>query len=191
MGFMQKNVNIFLLVLVLLVASALAGSSVYYQKNFDRLTGRYDLTAENLSGCQADLESYRFNLNKTLRSLNTTTQDIRRYDELYTTKADELKTTQEDLEETETTLQSTKLDLQEETALKNKYKNDYEDQLEISRDLEEQNAILFAQKKQLEAQVISYRQQADASEACIDEFVDDYTGTLTQPMVDDVMDCKP
>ncbi|MBN1544094.1 hypothetical protein JW898_01375 [Candidatus Woesearchaeota archaeon] len=191
MGFMEKNVNIFLLVIVLLVAGALAGSSVYYQKNFDRITDQYDDTASNLSQCNADLESFRFNLNKTMRSLNTTTQDIRRYDELYSTKAEELKTTQEDLEETETTLQKTKLSLQEESALKNKYKNEYEDQLEISRDLEEQNAILSSQKAQLEASVISYRNRIEASEICIDEFLDDYDAGLTSAMKADLPDCKP
>ncbi|MBU2560959.1 MAG: hypothetical protein KKD17_01585 [Nanoarchaeota archaeon] len=191
MGFMEKNVNIFLLVIVLLVAGSLAGSSVYYQKNFDKLTDRYDDTASNLSLCNADLEGFRFNLNKTLRSLNTTTQDIRRYDELYSTKAEELKTTQTDLEQTQTNLQSTKLTLQEETALKNKYKNDYEDQLEISGDLEEQNAILTSQKAQLEASVISYRNRIDASEMCIDGFLSDYDAGLTSAMKADAADCKP
>lgn len=191
MGFMQKNVNIFLLVLVLIVALSLAGSSVYFQKNFDKLTGKQEDTSANLSECRADLENYKFNLNKTLRSLTTTTQDIRRYDELYVTKSTELESTKGTLEETQSTLQETKLTLQEETALKTKYKRDYEDQLEANRDLEEANAILTSQKAQLESQVISYRQQEGDIENCIADFLSDYDAGLTASMKEDVADCSP
>jgi len=191
LGFMEKNVNIFLLVLMLVVATALAGSSVYYQKTFDELTGKQEDTSVNLSECRADLDSYKFNLNKTLRSLTTTTQDIRRYDELYVNKSEELKETSETLEETATTLQETQLSLQEESALKKKYKNDYEDQLDINRDLEEQNAILTSQKATLESQIIGYRQNEEDATECINEFLDDYDAGLTQAMKDDVDDCKP
>ena len=191
MTFMQKNVNTFLLVLVLIVAGSLAGSSVYYQSSFDKLTSEQEDTSADLSQCSADLDNYKFNLNKTMRSLNTTTQDIRRYDELYSTKSEELQTTQSTLTETTTSLKETALDLQEETALKNKYKQDYEDQLEIRRDLEEQNTILTSQKAQLESQVISYRSKIDVSESCIAEFLSDYDAGLTSTMKEDVEDCKP
>ena len=191
MSFMQKNINMFLLGMVLLVALTLAGSAIYYQKTFDSITTSYDQTSENLSSCKADLESYKFNLNKTLRSLNTTAQDIRRYDELYSTKATQLQETSETLNETASELQETKISLQEEAALKNKYKQDYNDQLEISRNLEEQNAILTSQKAQLEASVLSYRNRIDASEMCVDEFLDDYDAGLTSAMKADVAECKP
>jgi chromosome segregation ATPase len=190
MGFMQKNVNIFILVLVLALAGALAASSAYYQTTFDKLTGRYDDTATNLSQCHSDLENYRFNLNKTLSSLNTTAQDIRRYDELYSTKATELQTTQTELNETASTLQGTRIQLQEEAALKEKYKDDYEDQVEISHGLEEQNAILTSQKAQLESSVISYRSKVESANDCIDEFLADYDAGLTQAMKDAAEGCK-
>jgi chromosome segregation ATPase len=164
---------------------------VYYQTSFDKLTTRQEDTSADLGQCHADLEQYKFNLNKTMRTLNMTTQDIRRYDELYTTKSEELETTQETLDVTETELKSTQVSLQEETALKAKYKQDYEDQLEISRDLEEQNAILTAQKKQLESEIIGYKQDIDSSQVCIDNFLSDYDADLTAAMKDDVTDCKP
>ena len=191
MGFMQKNVNLFLLLVVLVVASALAGASVYYQKNFDTLTDQYDSTAENLSLCKADVQRYVFNLNKTMRSLNTTTQDIRRYDDLYSTKDTELKTTQGNLSATQTTLKSTQISLQEETALKVKYKKDWQDELKTRKDAEEKNTILTAQKASLESSIISYRSKIDVSEDCIDDFLADYDAGLTSAMKDDVEDCKP
>ncbi|MFC1740991.1 hypothetical protein ACFL3V_00455 [Nanoarchaeota archaeon] len=191
MGFMQKNVNLFLLLVVLLVASALAGTSVYYQKNFDQITDNYDRTAENLSQCTADVQMYLFNLNKTMRSLNTTTQDIRRYDELYTTKDTELKSTQSNLSQTQTNLKQTQISLQEEAALKKKYKNDWQDELSQRKDLQEQNSVLTSQKASLESSIISYRAKIDISEDCIDEFLSDYDAGLTQAMKDDAGDCKP
>jgi chromosome segregation ATPase len=190
MSFMQKNVNVFILLLVLVLAGALAASSAYYQTTFDKVTTKYDDTAANLSQCSADLENYRFNLNKTLSSLNTTSQDIRRYDELYTTKSDQLQTTQSNLTQTVSSLQETRIELQEETALKNKYKNDYQDQVEISNGLEEQNAILTSQKAQLESTLISYRSRLESANACIDEFLDDYDAGLTSAMKDDADSCK-
>jgi chromosome segregation ATPase len=193
MGFMEKNINIFLLILVLVVAGALAGSSVYYQDSFDKLTGTQENTAEDLSECETDLESYKFNLNKTLRSLNTTSQDIRRYDELYTTKSEELKTTQSELEDTSTTLKETKINLQEETSLKNKYKKDYHDQLDINRGLEEDNTILTAQKRQVETELTSYKSKVSVADNCIEDFLQDYAEgtTLTAALREDLDDCRP
>jgi chromosome segregation ATPase len=191
MSFMQKNINLFLLGMVLVVALTLAGSAIYYQKTFDKMTTNYDETSANLSSCRSDLDSYKFNLNKTLRSLNTTAQDIRRYDELYSTKATQLQETTTTLNETASELQETKISLQEESALKNKYKQDYNDQLEISRNLEEQNAILTSQKAQLEASVISYRTKIEASQECIAQFLDDYDAGLTSAMKADVDECAP
>lgn len=188
---MQKNINIYLLILVLFVAGALAGSAVYYQENFDDLTKLQEETLTNLSQCKSSLVNVEFNLNKTIRSLNTTSQDIRRYDELYTTKDEELKTTAQNLESTETQLQTTKLTLQEETALKNKFKQQYQDEVQVSKGFEEQNAILTSQKAQLEDDVIKYRRRIESSESCIARFVTDYTAVLTEAMKTEVSNCEP
>ncbi|MBW2968122.1 hypothetical protein KY362_06570 [Candidatus Woesearchaeota archaeon] len=192
MGFMQKNVNIFLVLLVLLVAGALAGSSVYYQKNFDEINSDRENTKGDLSECRADLENFRFNLNKTMRSLNQTTTDIRRYDELYSNKSSELESTRDSLENTESELQTTKISLQEEAALKQKYRRDYEDQVQITRNLEEQNTILTAQKAEAEQSVITWRSRAETSAECISEFLDDHPeGTsLTASLREDLDDCR-
>ncbi|NQU78600.1 hypothetical protein HQ545_02425 [Candidatus Woesearchaeota archaeon] len=192
---MQKNVNIFLLMLVLLVAGALAGSAVYYQHKFGELTGKQESTSVNLTECRSDLDNYKFNLNKTLRSLTTSTQDVKRYDELYATKDDELKSTKDVLVGAETDLKQAKITIHEETALKNKYKKDYDDQLDVNQDLDEQNAILTSQKAQLESSVITYRSRLDLSEECISDFITSYSGTLIGTMEgtmeDEIDDCKP
>ncbi|MBW2963888.1 hypothetical protein KY363_00370 [Candidatus Woesearchaeota archaeon] len=191
MGFMQKNVNLFLFLLVLVVAGTLAGSSVYYNENFDKLTGRYDDASANLSQCRADLEQFRFNLNKTMRSLNTTTQDIKRYDELYTNKSEELKSTQSELDDTETALKQTKTTLVEETALKEKYKKEWTDEVQIRKNLEQQNNILETQKLSCEASLSTCSNKANDAEDCIDDFLADYDAALTSNMQSELEDCKP
>ena len=187
---MEKNVNVFLLLLVLLVAGALAGSSAYYQNTFKDINNKYDTTAENLSSCQADVQSYKFNLQKTTASLNTTSQDIRRYDELYTAKATELSSTKDVLNETSGQLKSTQVDLAEMSALKAKFKNDYEDQLEVNDDLRESNAVLTAEKAQIQSELINYKARLSSANACIDNFMSEYSGVLTPDMSDDVDSCQ-
>ena len=191
MSFMQKNVNMFLLLLILVVAGTLAGSAVYYQANFDKLTDKHDDAAANLSECRADLEKYMFNLNKTMRTLNSTTQDIKRYDELYSNKSAELKSTQDTLSQTDTELKSTKITLQEEISLKNKYKSDYNDQVQINRNLEEQKTLLTAQKAQCETSLSSCRASEEDAQDCIQAYLSDYDAALTQQMKDDLEECEP
>lgn len=190
MGFMQKNVNVFLLLMVLVVAGALAGSSAYYQNTFKKINSMYDDTSKNLSVCRSEVESYKMNLQKTITSLNTTSQDIRRYDELYTAKATALQDTTKSLNQTSTQLKSTQLDLVEMTALKSKYKNDYDEQLSINDGLREQNAVVSAQKAQCESSLLSYKSKLSSANACINEFISDWTGTLTPAMEDEIDSCK-
>jgi len=190
MGFMQKNVNVFLLLLVLVVAGSLAGSSVYYQKNLDRLTQKFENVSANLSFCVADRDNYKFNLNKTLSSLSTTTQDIRRYDEIYVSKATELKATAENLSKTASDLDETQKSLVEEAALKRKYQGQYNDQVQISNGLQEQNAILTSQKASLESSLLSYKTRIDNSHNCIDSFLSNYDAGLTAAMKTDAESCK-
>lgn len=191
MGFMQKNVNLFLFLLVLVVAGTLAGSSVYYNENFDRLTGKFDDASANLSQCRADLEQFKFNLNKTMRSLNTTTQDIRRYDELYSNKSDELKSTQSELSTTTTDLKQTKTTLIEETTLKEKYKDQWTDEVQIRKNLEQQNNLLTTQKQSCESSLSTCNNKANDAEDCISDFLSDYDAALTSTMKTELEDCKP
>ncbi|MFC1722640.1 hypothetical protein ACFL0V_00720 [Nanoarchaeota archaeon] len=190
MGFLQKNVNIFLLLVVLLVAATLAASSAYYQNTFKKINAQYDDTSENLTTCMQDVAAFKLNLQKTAQSLNTTSQDIRRYDELYTAKASALSSTQQTLNTTSANLKTTQLDLAEMSALKNKFKNDFEDELATSRSLRESNAIVTAQKAQCESSLISYRSKVSSANSCINDFTDDFAATLTPTMTDAVDDCK-
>jgi chromosome segregation ATPase len=190
MGFMQKNVNVFILLLVIVVAVALAGSSLYYQKTFDKITTRYDESQNNLSQCSGNLDNSRLTMERIQTSLNTSTQDIRRYDELYTTKNTELESAKGSLEQTQKDLTTSNLELQNNIALKEKYKRDYEAQLAVSANLQEQTAMLSAQKTQLESSVISYRSQLQQSQDCIDSVMGTYAALITQPMADSLESCK-
>ncbi len=189
MSFMQKNVNLFLFLLVVVVAGTLAGSAVYYNENFDKLTNKFDDASANLSQCTANLEQFKFNLNKTLRSLNSTTQDIKRYDDLYANKSEELKSTKSTLDTAETTLKQTKTTLIEETTLKEKYKKKWTDEVQIRKNVEQQNNLLETQKLQCESSLSSCTSSRNDQQDCIDDFLSDYDAGLTKSMKDDIGDC--
>ncbi len=190
MGFMQKNVNVFLLVLILLVAGALAGSSAYYQDTFKKINGRYNTALQNLSECKAEVSSYKANLQKTIKSLNTTAEDIRRYDELYTAKATALQETTKNLNQTTLQLKSVQLDLAEMTSLKNKFKNDYEEQLSLNDELRQQNSVCAAQKAQCEASLLGCKSKLSSADSCIDSFISSWSGSFVAGMEEDIDSCK-
>ncbi len=190
MAFLQKNVNVFLMILVLFVAGALAGSSAYYQNTFKKINTKYEDTATNLSTCQADVESYQANLQKTMASLNTTSQDIRKYDELYSAKSTELSTTQTALDDISTQLKTAQIERAEAAALKDKYKRDYETELSTNADLREDNSILTAQKAILQTEANTYSSRLSSSNSCISSLVQDYTGILDPGVIDEIDSCE-
>jgi len=190
MAFLQKNVNVFLMILVLFVAAALAGSSAYYQDTFKKINTKFESTATNLSTCETDLTSYQSNLQKTIQTLNTTSQDIRKYDELYSAKATELSSTQDVLNDTSAKLKTAQIDLTEAEALKDKYKRDFEKQVTENADLREQNSLLSAQNTQLQSESLSYSSRLSAANNCISTFVQDYTNILDPGVIDDIDSCE-
>ncbi|MBI5398351.1 hypothetical protein HZB03_02705 [Candidatus Woesearchaeota archaeon] len=155
MTFLEKNINLFLLLLVMGIAVVVAGTSMYYQSTFTNVTSRLDITTNTLNTCSADLDNTKFRLNKTLASLNFTVQDIRRYDLLYENKTGQLVLTERNLQETARTLDSTKTKLGETAELYQRYLTKYDEQKAINDDLLQQVSDLESIKSSQAAQIIS------------------------------------
>jgi len=85
--FVVKNVNFFLVFMLLLAVGFVLGMSVYYERKFDDQTTDY-VTA--LSRMQ-QAEKYQSMYLDAIKSLNTTSQSIQFYDKLYTNKTTELE----------------------------------------------------------------------------------------------------
>lgn len=190
MGFLQKNINLFMMLLVVFVTIALAASSVYYQDTFKELTDTHESSLKSLSMCESKRDSYSNQLNKTLQSLNTTSQDIRKYDELYSTKLTELKSTQSNLSTVESSLSQTKSALLTETQLKDKYKSQYSTTKKESDVCKSNYAVCTAKNKAYESDVKKLKARIETANDCVDDFIGDYAATLTAEMEDDVEDCQ-
>ena len=118
MGFLGRNINLALIALLLILILAATGVTILYQQGLRQRTTQYENVSSNLSMCQTTLTNYQDVLGQKEVQLNETSQDIRKYDQLYSQKVSELNTTQGQL--TSTQQQLTDMTLQKE-----QYKNLY------------------------------------------------------------------
>lgn len=106
MGFFQKNINLFLMIVIIISVVAYAGSTVYYQETFQNVTSESHSIKTMYSSCQANLENTNEQLQRTQDILNSTERDIQKYDTLYETQTSTLTTTQSELDTAEKDLAS-------------------------------------------------------------------------------------
>lgn len=115
----QKKVNLFLVLLVSAVVIVILAMSTFFQATLRNVTTEYTENKESLQICEADLSNYKSQLDVALQTINSSVQDIEKYDTLYENKTEELQRTSAELQSTEDELEQTK------TALSN-YKTLYE-----------------------------------------------------------------
>jgi len=105
---LKKNVNTFIMILIIILICAGVGISVLYMNVIKDVSGEKDSLKENYSSCRSALENYMDVLSMTEQELNSTSEDIKKYDTLYEEKASLLENVQNDLQKTSTELTSTK-----------------------------------------------------------------------------------
>lgn len=69
MGFIDDNAHIWLLIMVIVVAGAIAGLSVVYQQNFKSINHQYDAKLQELNKTFNDLIGTKKELNNTISEL--------------------------------------------------------------------------------------------------------------------------
>lgn len=106
--FIIRNVNFFIVFLLFITLGALVGSSLYFQKRFDNISRDYIFALERMKNTTTSLESYQQLYLDAITNLNQTEQDVRQYDELFSTKSREYETTYEELVATKEQLSATK-----------------------------------------------------------------------------------
>jgi len=118
MGFMKKNVNVILLLLIVLVAASIVGLTSYYQMSFYNLSSDYHQKVGDLQKTASELEASQVQLNETAIELQLKTereQDLSgKYTEVREEKRvviDELNDTRKQLAETKAVLASTRTEL--------------------------------------------------------------------------------
>jgi len=118
MGFLGKNINFALIVLILMIVLVATGTTVLYQRGLKERTSQFETTNSNLSQCLTALDNYKSVVSQKEAQLNDTSQDIRKYDTLYSQKVAELG-------QRDTDLQSTRQQLNAMTLQKEQFKSLY------------------------------------------------------------------
>ena len=98
-GLVGKSTNLLLLLLFLLMILITSGITVYFGGQHDKLRTNLGDTSDNLTICRQEVSSCTTRLDQAVNSLNTTEEDIRKYDYLYKDKADSLEEAQKQLEQ--------------------------------------------------------------------------------------------
>ncbi|MBN2142416.1 hypothetical protein JW711_03730 [Candidatus Woesearchaeota archaeon] len=164
--FMGKKINFFLVIMIMLVLCGMGMLSIYYQVTFKNFDKRFQDLNQDYGSCQQNLTYAVSTLQQTIRNLNNTESDIRKYDTLYEQKAQELSDIESTLKETQTKLQS-------ETMFKEQFKKkaeNYEKQiLEQTEELEE----IRKQNNALQFQVNVLNERVE----CLDEEIESYEYT--------------
>jgi peptidoglycan hydrolase CwlO-like protein len=130
----HKKVNLFLVMLVAGVVTLVLGMSTFYQSSFRPVTSKYAEASSSLQACQGELTNYKSQLDIALQAINSTSEDIEKYDYLYENKTKELTMTRQELAETEDELDDTKKTLSNYKSL---YKREQEHVQELEDDMGE------------------------------------------------------
>lgn len=155
--YLGRNVNLALLVIIIGVVVALVGTTVFFQRSLQNRTGEYETTSFTLSQCQTALSNYQDQFSKAQAKVNQTSQDIKRYDQLYEQKSGELKDTQSNLSATTKQMLFERLQ-------KEKFKEFYEGELKLNLQL---NATVRSQTTaiaKLQTQLNSCQNKLDICE---------------------------
>lgn len=166
MGFFKKNVNLFLVVILIVSVAALGSASVYYQDVFNNLTTQYSNKSNDLNLCESRLKTQILTLNKTIDSLTTKAADVKKYDELYAEKTEELTSTSEQLSSTSSQLSSTQKQLQD-------YQQKFADEKARRISSENQVNVLQAENTNLAGQVSTLTSQVNVKNSKINALNDD------------------
>jgi len=153
--YLGRNVNLALLVIIIGVVVALVGTTVFFQRGLQNRTQEYQTTAGSLSECNVALANYESSLNQAQQKVNETTQDIRKYDQLYEQKTSELKDTQDQLS-------STQKQLTFEQLQKAKFQQFYESMLQVNLQLNQTVAYQASQINGLNSQISDLNDRVSA-----------------------------
>ena len=148
-GFMGKKVNMFLLLMIMLVLIGFGGISVYYQFTFKDVNDNYNNLSTNLEICAQNLSQTADALMTTVRKLNSTETDIRKYDIIYEDQAGELDKKSEQLSDTQAEL--TRTTLQKEV-YKRQIDDAYADLIKLNKSIVSLNKQVISLNNQVDDQ---------------------------------------
>ncbi|MBT7902935.1 hypothetical protein HN587_03655 [Candidatus Woesearchaeota archaeon] len=176
MGFMEKNINIFLLILLLAMIVVLGGASVYYQDIIKETTLKFKEKNAEFDTCTTNLNNTTIILNKAKENLDLTKQDVSTYGVLYENKTAELTDTKTNLESTKSSLENTQSELSNTKETLDEFKEKYEKEKSLRLEVESENADLSETLKITK----SAKAAADATIADLNDQIDALDNEVAQ-----------
>ena len=95
--YLGKSINLFLLVLLIISVVSLVGVTSYFSQRYERISIDNSNISMDLTMRTNELAAARNQLTEIKGTLNQTSIDVEKYDELYTEKVDELDSTKSSL----------------------------------------------------------------------------------------------
>lgn len=109
MRYLGKSINMVLVLLIVGIVVVTVSITMFYQFILSTRTKDFETTSGNLSSCENQLNVCRQAAQEAQKQLNSTTQDIRRYDQLYETKVAELQDISEELKDVQSQILNLRL----------------------------------------------------------------------------------
>lgn len=147
MGYLGKNINLTLLIIMIGVIILLVAVTLFFQLGIQERTEDFELTSTNLSTCQEALNNYQNRFVEAQEQINSTAQDIRRYDQLYENKVAELSEKGDELSTANNRIQTLEL-------IKASLESD-------KTALEQQTRVLEQEKTQLTTEIADLEDDVD------------------------------
>lgn len=157
--YLGRNVNLALLIIIIGVVVALVGTTVFFQRSLQNRTQEYESTSGTLAECNVALSNYQGKYAESQAKVNETTQDIRKYDQLYEQKVGELKDTQSQLSKSQTQLAFEKLQ-------KEKFQEFYEQEASKNAQLNQTISYQASQISSLSSQLSSSNSALSSCRSC-------------------------
>src|SRR3989344_2348289 len=111
MSYMLKNVNFFLLFIIVVIIISLVGLTTYYEKTYKNLSSSYDTKLDEINRLLENLNQERRKLNETTYDLTIQKDREKDLSGQYLDVKSDLDTTKTDLDKTKSTLDATKTEL--------------------------------------------------------------------------------
>ena len=113
MAYMNRNVNLILLLLIIILVGYLIGLSTYYEGSFKNLSISYNSKVNQISKLSENLSYNSFQLNKTFSELQLRVADKTKFDQMYTELTTAKTRLETELSQTQSELATTKAGLRE------------------------------------------------------------------------------
>ncbi|MBI3034643.1 hypothetical protein HYY72_05785 [Candidatus Woesearchaeota archaeon] len=149
MAYLKRNVNVFLLLLIIIILGAMGAITVYYQTTYKSLAAGYDEKLSQLNELNRNLSVQRAQLISVNEELDVKNKVKEKFDQLYTNVSDfnsrlsaELNQTRDELVDTLTMLRAAEANLSAASSELTTTKGALKTQLNYTEELQSQVSAL-------------------------------------------------